>query len=104
MGELGWLDILKSAGSILQAGATAWTGKETNKLQKEVLNYQKEQDKLDENRLNQTQANLDTAVANVYGTEEKKKKGCCFRAVCNFRSDLLVRYQSGDQQFSCFFF
>ena len=39
-----------------------------------------------------------------YKTEEKKKKGCCFRAVCNFRSDLLVRYQSGDQQFSCFFF
>ena len=74
MGELGWLDILKGAGSILQAGATAWTGKETNKLQKEVLNYQKEQDKLDENRLNQTQANLDTAVTNVYGTEEKKKK------------------------------
>ena len=37
-------------------------------------------------------------------TEEKKKKGCSFRAVCNFRSDLLVRYQSGDQQFSCFFF
>lgn len=74
MGELGWLDILKGAGSILQAGATAWTGKETNKLQKEVLNYQKEQDKLDENRLNQTQANLDNAVANVYGTEEEKKK------------------------------
>ena len=74
MGELGWLDILKGAGSILQAGATAWTGKETNKLQKEVLNYQKEQDKLDENRLNETQANLDTAVANVYSTEEKKKK------------------------------
>ena len=74
MGELGWLDILKGAGSILQAGATAWTGKETNKLQKEMLNYQKEQDKLDENRLNQTQANLDNAVANVYGTEEEKKK------------------------------
>lgn len=74
MGELSWLDILKGAGSILQAGATAWTGKETNKLQKEVLNYQKEQDKLDENRLNQTQANLDNAVANVYGTDEEKKK------------------------------
>lgn len=74
MGELSWLDILKGAGSILQAGATAWTGKETNKLQREVLDYQKEQDKLDENKLNQAQSNLDSAVANVYGVEDEKKK------------------------------
>ena len=35
---------------------------------------------------------------------EKEKQSCDFCIVCNLRSDLLVRYQSGDQQFRCFFF
>ena len=74
MGELSWLDILKGAGSILQAGATVYTGKEQSKAEKAKLDYQKEQDKLDRERLDQTQSNLDSAVASIYGTEEDKKK------------------------------
>ena len=74
MGELSWLDILKGTGSILQAGATVYTGKEQSKAEKAKLDYQKEQDRLDRERLDQTQSNLDSAVASVYGTEEDKKK------------------------------
>ena len=36
-------------------------------------------------------------------TEEKEKQSGDFCVVCNLRSDLLVRYQSSDQQFCCFF-
>lgn len=74
MVELGWLDILKGAGSILQAGATVYTGREQSKIEKEKLNYQKEQDKMNQDRLNLAQANLDGAVADVFGTTEEKKK------------------------------
>ncbi len=35
--------------------------------------------------------------------EEKEKQSGDFCVVCNLRSDLLVRYQSSDQQFCCFF-
>ena len=35
---------------------------------------------------------------------KKRKKVVILCPVCDFRSDLLVRYQSGDQQFCCFFF
>lgn len=68
-----WLDILKGAGAILGAGATYYTGKEANKIEKKKLDYQIEQDKLVEDKVNQTQANLDTALENVYGTNKKKK-------------------------------
>lgn len=74
MAGLEWLDILKGAGSILQAGATAYSGREASKIEKEKLNYQKEQDKLDQDKLGLAQSNLDTAISNVYGTEEEKKK------------------------------
>ena len=36
-------------------------------------------------------------------TEEKEKQSGAFCVVCNLWSDLLVRYQSSDQQFCCFF-
>ena len=33
----------------------------------------------------------------AYVEEKKKKQSCAFCIICNLRSDLLVRYQSGDQ-------
>lgn len=74
MAGLEWLDILKGAGSILQAGAAVYSGREQSKAEKAKLDYQKEQDRLDENRLNQAQFNLDSAISSVYDTNGKKKK------------------------------
>lgn len=74
VGELGWLDILKGAGSILQAGATVYTGREQSKAEKAKLDYQKEQDKIDQERLGQAQTNLDSAISDVYSADGDKKK------------------------------
>lgn len=74
VGELGWLDILKGAGSILQAGATVYTGREQSKAEKAKLDYQKEQDKMDQDKLSQAQTNLDSAISEVYGADGEKKK------------------------------
>lgn len=68
---MNWLDILKGAGSILQAGATVYNGKQQSKLAKEELNYIKERDTLADKKTSDAESNLDTAIDNVYN---KKKK------------------------------
>ena len=69
-----WLDILKGVGAVAGAGAQFYTGKQQNKLQREMFDYQIEQNKLVEDKTNQAQSNLDTAISNVYSTDEEKKK------------------------------
>ena len=44
---------------------------------------------------------IEATLAQLY--KEKEKQSGDFCVVCNLRSDLLVRYQSSDQQFCCFF-
>ena len=66
-----WLDILKGAGSILQAGATYYNGKQQSKIAKEELNYIKERDKFSDGKIDAVESNLDSAIDNVYN---KKKK------------------------------
>lgn len=68
-----WLDILKGAGAILGAGATLYTGRQQNKIEKEKLDYQKSQDSIDQAKDNLAQSNLDSAIETVYGKEKKKK-------------------------------
>lgn len=68
-----WLDILKGAGAILGAGATMYTGKQQNKIEREKLNYQKSQDASDRQKNDLAQSNLDSAIESVYGKEKKKK-------------------------------
>lgn len=69
-----WFDILKGVGSVLQAGATVYNGKAQNKFEREKFDYQKEQDNLVKDKTDQAQNNLDSAISNVYGTDEEKKK------------------------------
>lgn len=69
-----WFDILKGVGTVLQAGAEYKNGKEKNKFEREKFDYQKEQNSLVEDKTNQAQYNLDSAIANVYNTDEEKKK------------------------------
>ena len=45
----------------------------------------------------------DEVVPTPTTSKEKKKQSGDFCVGCNLRSDLLVRYQSSDQQFCCFF-
>ena len=66
-----WLDILKGAGSILQAGATYYNGKQQGKIAKEEFDYMKERDKLSDGKIDAVESNLDLAIDNVYN---KKKK------------------------------
>lgn len=68
-----WGDILKGAGSILQAGATFYNGKQQSKIAKEELNYRKERDKLSDGKIDAVESNLDLAIDNVYNINKKKK-------------------------------
>ena len=70
---LEWVDILKGAGSILNAGATVYSGKQQNKLLKEELEYRKQRDTKSDARSDLVESNLDSAIENVYGEKKKKK-------------------------------
>lgn len=69
-----WLDILKGAGSILNAGVSLYNGRQANKLMKQQMDYQRQRDALADKKQSLTQSNLDSAIASVYGEDEKKKK------------------------------
>lgn len=69
-----WVDILKGAGSILNAGATVYSGRQQNKLLKEELEYRKQRDTKSDARSDLVESNLDSAIENVYGEKKKKKK------------------------------
>lgn len=68
-----WVDILKGAGSILNAGATVYSGRQQNKLLKEELEYRKQRDTKSDARADLVESNLDSAIENVYGEKKKKK-------------------------------
>ncbi len=48
--------------------------KESNKIAKEQLEYEKKKDKGVSDKQSQAQAELDGAMANVYGSKKKKAK------------------------------
>ncbi len=84
-----WLDILKGAGSILQAGATYYNGKQQSKIAKEELNYMKERDKLSDGKIDAVESNLDSAIDNVYN---KKKKTDTTSSTTSPSLDLSMSY------------
>jgi hypothetical protein len=69
-----------STGSLWVQGigalASAWgayeVGKEKNKIEKQKLEYEKNKDKITADKQAQAQAELDNAMANVYGSKKKK--------------------------------
>ena len=84
-----WLDILKGAGSILQAGATYYNGKQQGKIAKEELNYIKERDKFSDGKIDAVEENLDSAIDNVYN---KKKKTNTTSSTTSPSLDLSMSY------------
>lgn len=84
-----WLDILKGAGSIFQAGATFYNGKQQSKIAKEELNYMKERDKLSDGKIDAVESNLDSAIDNVYN---KKKKNNTTSSTTSPSLDLSMSY------------
>ena len=86
---MNWLDILKGAGSILQAGATYYNGKQQSKIAKEELNYMKERDKLSDGKIDAVESNLDSAIDNVYN---KKKKTDTTSSTTSPSLDLSMSY------------
>ena len=84
-----WLDILKGAGSILQAGATYYNGSQQGKIAKEELNYMKERDKLSDGKIDAVESNLDSAIDNVYN---KKKKTDTTSSTTSPSLDLSMSY------------
>lgn len=68
-----WVDILKGAGSMLNAGATFYTGKQQSKIAKEELAYKKERDLKSDSKIDLVESNLDSAIENVYGDRKKKR-------------------------------
>lgn len=68
-----WVDILKGAGSILNAGSTFYTGKQQSKIAKEELAYKKERDLKSDSKIDLVESNLDSAIENVYGNRKKKR-------------------------------
>lgn len=86
---MNWLDILKGAGSILQAGATYYNGKQQSKIAKEEFNYMKERDKLSDGKIDAVESNLDLAIDNVYN---KKKKTDTTSSTTSPSLDLSMSY------------
>ena len=86
---MNWLDILKGAGSILQAGATYYNGKQQSKIAKEELNYMKERDKFSDSKIDAVESNLDSAIDNVYN---KKKKTDTTSSTTSPSIDLSMSY------------
>lgn len=84
-----WLNILKGAGSILQAGATYYNGKQQSKIAKEEFNYMKERDKLSDGKIDAVESNLDLAIDNVYN---KKKKTDTTSSTTSPSLDLSMSY------------
>lgn len=84
-----WLDILKGAGSILQAGATYYNGKQQSKIAKEEFDYMKERDKLSDGKIDAVESNLDLAIDNVYN---KKKKTDTTSSTTSPSLDLSMSY------------
>lgn len=86
---MNWLDILKGAGSILQAGATYYNGKQQSKIAKEEFDYMKERDKLSDGKIDAVESNLDLAIDNVYN---KKKKTDTTSSTTSPSLDLSMSY------------
>lgn len=84
-----WLDILKGAGSILQAGATYYNGRQQSKIAKEELNYIKERNKFSDSKIDAVESNLDSAIDNVYN---KKKKNNTTSSTTSPSLDLSMSY------------
>ncbi len=63
---------IQGAGALASAWGTYEVGKESNKIAKEQLEYEKKKDKGVSDKQAQAQAELDGAMANVYGSKKKK--------------------------------
>lgn len=63
---------IQGAGALASAWGNYKVGKEQNKIEKQKLEYEKNKDKVTANKQAQAQAELDNAMANVYGTKKKK--------------------------------
>lgn len=87
---MNWLDILKGAGSILQAGATYYNGKQQSKMAKEEFDYMKERDKLTDKKTDSVESNLDLAIDNVYN--KKKKTDATTTSTTSPSLDLSMSY------------
>jgi len=65
---------LQGIGSLAGAYGSYKVGKEQNKIERDKLKYEKAKDTITADKQAQAQAELDDAVANVYGTKKKKAK------------------------------
>lgn len=63
---------IRGAGALASAWGSYKVGKESNKIAKEQLEYEKKKDKGVADKQAQAQAELDGAMANVYGSKKKK--------------------------------
>ncbi len=66
--------VLKGVGALASAYGSYKVGKESNKIAKEQMAYEKRKDKNVSDRQAQAQAELDGAMYSVYGAKKKKAK------------------------------
>lgn len=67
-------NLLKGIGSVAGAWGSYETGKRSNKIAKEQLEFDRKQQAKADAKLEAAQAELDSALNNIYGQPKKKKK------------------------------